>query len=437
MATVGRNDPCPCGSGAKYKKCCLPLNSTTSLPLELQRALSWHQADQEHSATVLAWTARHHREWLEEARALIIDEAFPDEESLIPFVTVYLCWHYQSEDDGPTPAELYLRAESRRVRDTAWFAAQATGYLSLWEVLEVKPGQWLKLKDLLTGNERQVWERSGSVEAHTRMVLLARVVELDDGLCVLAGCYPMALPLTQALEVKKSFLEGSFPRRKKLRPEELRMDEAFLDLTAEFDLGLIDLYDGPPPQLTNFHGEAMKWTVDRFRFPAAKRSEVLERMQALGEFHDDAVNITEDSPNGPVSVAFLTAKDKELHLQTNSLERADRLTARVQELGKGLWKHTAREHPEGPELPSALPEGPPPPEVVEHIRKYRQELMDGWLEATIPALDNKTPREAAQTPKGRKQLQRLLSTFADAEARKPPAERISLEKLYTELGVRP
>ena len=22
MATIGRNDPCPCGSGKKYKKCC-------------------------------------------------------------------------------------------------------------------------------------------------------------------------------------------------------------------------------------------------------------------------------------------------------------------------------------------------------------------------------------------------------------------------------
>jgi protein O-GlcNAc transferase len=26
MAKVGRNDPCPCGSGKKYKKCCLPLH---------------------------------------------------------------------------------------------------------------------------------------------------------------------------------------------------------------------------------------------------------------------------------------------------------------------------------------------------------------------------------------------------------------------------
>jgi hypothetical protein len=25
FADVGRNDPCPCGSGKKYKKCCMPL----------------------------------------------------------------------------------------------------------------------------------------------------------------------------------------------------------------------------------------------------------------------------------------------------------------------------------------------------------------------------------------------------------------------------
>ena len=27
---IGRNDPCPCGSGKKYKRCCLGLMFTTS-----------------------------------------------------------------------------------------------------------------------------------------------------------------------------------------------------------------------------------------------------------------------------------------------------------------------------------------------------------------------------------------------------------------------
>lgn len=30
MAKIGRNAPCPCGSGKKYKKCCLPLYDSSS-----------------------------------------------------------------------------------------------------------------------------------------------------------------------------------------------------------------------------------------------------------------------------------------------------------------------------------------------------------------------------------------------------------------------
>ena len=31
---VGRNDPCPCGSGKKYKKCCFPREDSRGLPKE-------------------------------------------------------------------------------------------------------------------------------------------------------------------------------------------------------------------------------------------------------------------------------------------------------------------------------------------------------------------------------------------------------------------
>jgi hypothetical protein len=33
MTTTGRNSPCPCGSGKKYKKCCLPKSAIQSTPL--------------------------------------------------------------------------------------------------------------------------------------------------------------------------------------------------------------------------------------------------------------------------------------------------------------------------------------------------------------------------------------------------------------------
>lgn len=28
---IGRNDPCPCGSGKKYKNCCLKINENLEL----------------------------------------------------------------------------------------------------------------------------------------------------------------------------------------------------------------------------------------------------------------------------------------------------------------------------------------------------------------------------------------------------------------------
>ena len=35
---IGRNDPCPCGSGKKYKQCCL-LKSTGGKPLKFKATL--------------------------------------------------------------------------------------------------------------------------------------------------------------------------------------------------------------------------------------------------------------------------------------------------------------------------------------------------------------------------------------------------------------
>ncbi|MCH8904809.1 MAG: SEC-C domain-containing protein [Bacteroidetes bacterium] len=32
MAKIGRNSPCPCGSGTKYKKCCLDMKKPDNRP---------------------------------------------------------------------------------------------------------------------------------------------------------------------------------------------------------------------------------------------------------------------------------------------------------------------------------------------------------------------------------------------------------------------
>src|ERR1019366_487723 len=50
MQKIGRNDPCPCGSGKKYKHCCGEVQVAsvrpvdTSIPETIQAALDHHQA---------------------------------------------------------------------------------------------------------------------------------------------------------------------------------------------------------------------------------------------------------------------------------------------------------------------------------------------------------------------------------------------------------
>ncbi len=42
---VGRNDPCPCGSGKKYKKCCMPKDTASQTtyvdPYSVMRTCAW------------------------------------------------------------------------------------------------------------------------------------------------------------------------------------------------------------------------------------------------------------------------------------------------------------------------------------------------------------------------------------------------------------
>ena len=60
MEKTGRNDPCPCGSGKKYKKCCLPKHEAQ----ECDRAVEQQAVREERAAA--------HRASLREARARML-----------------------------------------------------------------------------------------------------------------------------------------------------------------------------------------------------------------------------------------------------------------------------------------------------------------------------------------------------------------------------
>ena len=57
--TVGRNDPCPCGSGKKFKKCCAAKGRTTRVGLtpavRMKGGVSFDPATNAYRAMVHSW----------------------------------------------------------------------------------------------------------------------------------------------------------------------------------------------------------------------------------------------------------------------------------------------------------------------------------------------------------------------------------------------
>jgi SEC-C motif len=177
----GRNDPCPCGSGRKYKHCRLAKDTAPS-PEELL----WRRLRRDLDGLLpelLAESVRHFgRTGVEEAWDEFNlwpetddpqDQEF-DETS--PYAPLFLSWYvYDWLPDPPdtevperawetTAAGAYLQHNGARLTALRreYIEACMVAPFSFHEVLRCEPGRGFRLRDVLTGTEVEVLERSGS-----------------------------------------------------------------------------------------------------------------------------------------------------------------------------------------------------------------------------------------------------------------------------------
>ena len=79
------------------------------------------------------------------------------------------------------------------------------------------------------------------------------------------------------------------------------------------------------------------------------------------------------------------------------------------------------------------------PERTLGIQALEAELMqkhwDAWIDTKVPALGNRTTRQAAKTAKGREQLEALLSDFARSGKRRSSAFQPDPADLRRRLGL--
>lgn len=192
VARVGRNDPCPCGSGKKFKKCCArsaeaPVESEQKiLSAAFERALEYllrseHGRSARQEIGRFAGPAFAHLD-LQEALPLL-----PREEAEL----AYLHWWLidREETSGATLLELYLvKRRSKLVpREARVLERLREAALALYHVerLDVRdPKLELEVVDLVTGNRFPI---SLGEAALAPEYSLGRFVELDGKLSLLAS----------------------------------------------------------------------------------------------------------------------------------------------------------------------------------------------------------------------------------------------------------
>ena len=441
--TAGRNDPCPCGSGKKYKRCCLPKDAAPS------PAKRWHDLDGRMVGQIGRFARRRFAETFDERAsgyAKILDDEPIMASIVVPFVA------YELTFDGKPAVDWFLeeRGSYLMPEERQWLKAQQRSWLSVWEVTSVEPGIRVDVKDLLTGETSSVTEMSGSKTLHPHLAILARVVDVD-GLNLFCGTHPHPLPPADTARLVAR-LRPALGESKLVPPVRLR--EAAEPIFEAWDEALEEIENRPMPRLKNTDGHDIVMVTTRFRCagPTA-RAEIEARLRsepdvlapeegekkAMFTFIREGNAMHRTWENTTIGHVDLLAR--ELRLETNSLERADMLRERLASLLGGLIRFANQKVKDMETLMSERPRSGgrsselAGPEAAALLREFKERHYASWPDEAIPALGGLSPREAAQSPSHRAELVLLLKEMEEQESREEVERRFDFARIRRELGI--
>lgn len=197
MAKIGRNDPCPCGSGKKYKQCCLGTEvrtprETVSTPDE---AIAWLER---HHGEALAMEIRHgFVETLEDEDLQKLDELPPELAerfaiNLNDWLLAEGILDLQGIDLSVADLLLSQRGPLLDPELVEWIDALANSSLELYEVQKEAEGGEVRLLDVFDRRRGPIFVSDDDEELSLASMDLvgARILSLGDDLVLSGAIYP-------------------------------------------------------------------------------------------------------------------------------------------------------------------------------------------------------------------------------------------------------
>lgn len=392
--SIDRNEPCPCGSGLKYKSCCLKapkLPTRTRIRWILQR--------------VAAWISRPERQENLSDFFLSFNEMLtePVEESYMDFI-----FDVATFEGGGIEQYLNLREELLSPSDHHLLEKLSSSRRALFEVIEIDQGHTLTLRDTLTGDRLVVMEALASLDSRIGDYLMGRVIEIDQG-NIMVG-HTMRIFLRQRDDLLELLRHSPEP----------------------FDFLRWLASTLKPLQILNFEGEEIIFC--KAVISPHDTSNIASRLSA--EFGEDEngrwIVPIANSSETHTETATVTLREDLVTIETSSVPRLEGILEKLKEvIGEFLLIDTAQ-HPINSTAENftrhiGIDSGDEFDDEIRWIIDSHIEAMENrWLDEPIPALGGLTPKQALNDPTRREDLIRLLNEFERNELRMMEKSKINL-----------
>jgi SEC-C motif len=458
---TGRNDPCRCGSGKKYKHCCLS-NSTGAFPGPEMSGTAWsRQRDASHnlSAQLQKFLKRNAHElgefvldaWIDfnqdEDPALLSE--MPEELSIF---CPYMLFNWTPEKALPPSTakpqgglliQTYLKNAANRLSDLEHLIVEQaiTRPVSFYEIVRVNPGRGALVRDILTGEETEIEEHSG-IELMRRGDVLYGQLWILPEITTLGRSAPIRIPPGKKVKIIK--LRAQLQRKIKKQNRGLSPDD-LISYSDQIRTVYLEIRDAlsQPPEVQNTDGDPFLSHTIRFNIQSAERTfdalaslawgltreEMLEQADRKRDGSLRSIDFAWIKPGNKMHKAWpntvmghLKIREKTLLVEVNSVNRAKRIRKEIERrLGSEAihvsteWESPDQVRERAKEMKSSLytdkKTDEDDPEVRLQIEALLQKQVEGWVHTKVPALDGRTPIEAVADPDGREMVEALQEGF--------------------------
>jgi SEC-C motif/Protein of unknown function (DUF2384) len=473
----GRNDPCLCGSGKKYKHCCLGRDSVSVVDLadrtwrQMREAIDGYAAEMLHFIGQCYGQDAIQQAWLEFTIGASDEFVQGDPNTELFFSWLFHRWEPDSTKGnriadpslyGTPPTRAYLDRRATRLSPLLcrYLEACLATPFGFHEILDSQPGIGFTTKDVFTGALLNVHERSASSVLKDGEIIFGQVVPVHS-IAMVEAVSPFSFP-----PIFKTHLIQMRGRGELREHPDLALRGIYFSLAESY-------LNPPPPKLCNTDGEPLEPRTLYFDVDSAQAAFDALVPLAVGSSRDELLEDGKFDRSGALVEAMIPwikrsdgkraaletvlmgrirIEGRKLTVEVNSAARAKSIRALIESfLGERVRYRRTRKQP----LEAAVPPMPPGPgvrmaprsaderELMEHpevraqLEAFQRRHYESWPEIPLPALNGRTPLEAVKDPDGREMVEALLKQFErDAGASQVPTNPEVFAALRSRLGLK-